>query len=301
MALPISGAWRNNNANANQYVGALKWGTGINAVHSFYGEGPPVRRYGRIEGPDYPTPGLSDIPETFEDPDMYGYCMEDIATMGRYSGMIPPVGTETGDIRYEIYPPGSRNMGYADDQPDWGVKPYDPEMTAYRLETGNPHSDPAIWSGTRLKSFPTETVTEGWRNKETGAVEDANTSAVAQYERQTSMQQVDPPAGRNNDLAVARATDDPRFNIMTRLTGQKIKPWSEGQRNEDMFPYQQDTIIRPFHYRTAGTDNPGKMAPNEMFVNSPVQRDVPPDPWLGPDETSVGADGYGYTGEDVIY
>lgn len=301
MALPITGAWKNKNANANQFVGALKWGTGNNPVHSQYGEGPPIRRYGRIEGPDYPTPGLSDIPEDFENPDLYGYSMEDILTVGRYAGMLPPWGTPSNEIRYDILPPGSQNIGYLDDNPDWGVTSADPEMTAYRLETGNPHLAPELWSGTRIKSFPTETVGEGWKNKETGAVEDANTSAVAQYERQTSMQQVDPPSGRNNDAAVARSTDDPRFNIKTRLTGQKIKPWSEGKRNEDMFPFQQDTIVRPFWYRTGGTDDPGKMAPNEMYVNAPVQRESPPDPWLGPMETDIESQGYGYTGEDVTY
>jgi hypothetical protein len=152
-------------------------------------------------------------------------------------------------------------------------------------------------------SYPTETVTEGWDNKTSGDVADAETSDPSQYERQTSMQQVNPAAGRNNDKAVARGTDDARAKIMTRLTGQKIKPWSTGERLQDMFPYQQDTIIRPFWYRQMGTGDPSQMQPNEMYVSVPIQREPPPDPYLGPQETDseVMANEYGYSTEDVSY
>jgi hypothetical protein len=42
---------------------------------------------------------------------------------------------------------------------------------------------------------------------------------------------------------------------------------------------------------------------NEMYVSEPIQRDVPPDPEMGPEETNVytlEADG-GYTAEDLSY
>jgi hypothetical protein len=144
-------------------------------------------------------------------------------------------------------------------------------------------------------------VSEGWRNKTTGQVNDAEVSDPSQYERQTSMQQVNPPAGRNNDHAVARRTDDPRYSILTRLTGMKLKPWSQGERNQDMFPFQQDTIVRPFWYRTAGTDDPAKLAPNAMVVTDPLQRNVPADPDLGPSVQDFATDNYGYTQEDIGY
>jgi hypothetical protein len=304
MGLPVSGSWYTRYANEQAYVGAQRWGTGNNPIHEVYGVGPPLRTTGRLPGPDQPTAELSDVPAIIETPYEYGYCMEDIQTQGYYSGFLgAPWGSEDEGGRYAVLPVGAAPMGTDDgtgEQPSWDVTSSDPEMTEYRLEPG---ADPALWSGIRLVSFPTESVTEGWRNKETGAVADARTSDQIQYERQTSMQQVNPPEGRNNQAAVVRATDDPRFNILTRLTGQKIKPWSQGQRNEDMFPYQQDLIIRPFWYRIAATDDPAKLAPNEMYVSDPIQRDVPPSPYLGPEETNVYSieENGGYTSEDMSY
>jgi hypothetical protein len=291
MALPIAGAWVAANANANQYAGALKWGTGNNPVHSVYGAGPPIGVTGRIPGPDMPGDQPSDIPESFENPDQYGYCMEDIATSG-YWGMPPEWGTDVSVLR------SSSSLGTQGGPPDWDVTSADPEMTRFR---NTPEQDPRLWS-TDMKSWPTETVSEGWLNKATGQVNDAEISDPAQYERQTSMQQVNPAAGRNNNSAVARGTDEPRFDILTRLTGMKIKPWSQGQRNEDMFPFQQETMVRPFWYRTGGTGYPEDMLPNEMYVSDPIQRDVPPDPYLGETEIAGNvADQYGYTTEDVQY
>jgi len=289
MALPIAGAWTAANANANDFIGALKWGTGIHAVHGRYGEGPPLRTTGRLDGPDNPTDVLSDVDVTLEDAQLYGYTMDDIPTT-IYRGMPPSVGTETCYIR------GENMAGH----PNWGEVPYDPAVTGFRE---NPNMDQPLWNGTRLDSFPTETVSEGWLNKQTGKVNPAEVSDSAQYERQTSMQQVNPPEGRNNSAAQNRKTDDPRFSILTRLTGMKIKPWSQGERNEDMFPYQQDLMLRPFWYRTAGTADPSQMSPNSMVVINPVQRDIPPDPYLGPGETDLSAGGadYGFTPDDMTY
>lgn len=284
MGLPVTGSWYTRYANEQAYVGAMRWGTGNNPIHETYGEGPPLRSTGRFPGPDDPTPELSDIPSAIETAFKYGYTMDDIDPLTPV-GMPPGWGSETDQIR--------NNAG---EYPDWS-------------ENGNEfrdsnHDDPRLWSGIMLDSFPTESVTEGWQNKQTGAVADARTSDESQYEMQTSMRQVNPPEGRNNGAAVTRATDDPRFNILTRLTGQKVKPWSQGQRNADMFPYQQDLVIRPFWYRIGATANPDMMDPNAMYVVDPIQRDVPPDPYLGPEETNVytleeGNDGY--TAEDLTY
>lgn len=286
MAAPLSGAWSQLNAQANQYAGTLKWGTGTNPVHAQYGEGPPLRVTGREPGPEEAGFDSDGLPPVLEAPEQYGYTIEDIQTIQDFPGRPPPVGTSRDYTR--------TNM---DEYPSWG--PHIPTGgTVFRgISEGaqvNRHS---------VISFPTETVTEGWDNKLTGEVEDAGTSDPAQYERQTSMQQVNPAAGRNNDSAVARGTDDSRFNIMTRLVGQKIKPWSTGERLQDMFPFQQDTIIRPFWYRQMGTGDPGQMLPNEMYVSEAMQREPPPDPYLGPTETdpSVESNEYGYSTEDVSY
>jgi hypothetical protein len=283
MGLPVTGSWYTRYANEQAYVGASRWGTGSNPIKEVYGEGPPLRSTGRIPGPDSPTPQLSDVPSQVETAFEYGYTMDDIAALTP-QGMPPGWGSETDEIRNN-----------ADGYPSWREDSED-----FRLTN---HADPRLWSGIALDSFPTESVTEGWLNKETGAVADARTSDPGQYERQTSMQQVNPPDGRNNQAAVTRATDDPRFNILTRLTGQKVKPWSQGQRNADMFPYQQDLIIRPFWYRIGATGDPDMMDANEMYVSDPIQRDVPPDPDMGPEETNVYTleANDGYTTEDLTY
>lgn len=292
MGLPVSGQWAASNANANQYAGALKWGTGNNPIHSVYGEGPPLRSTGRQPGPDMPTTALSDVPPSLETAYDYGYTMEDVPNLVTFYGQPPPVGTDTGAFRDEAGNfPHRQQYGEDDDFP----LPVEPAGTNFRTV-----SEGARVHRHTTKQFPTETVTEGWRNKETSIVLDADVSDPSQYERQTSMQQVNPAAGRNNDGAVLRATDDPRFNIMTRLTGMKVKPWSGGQRHADMFPFQSEMIVRPFTYRTGATGDPYAMAPNEMYVSDPIERTPPPDPDLGPEETNVTGD-YGYTSEDVTY
>lgn len=283
MGEPITGLWAANNADAPQFAGALKWGTGNNPIHSIQTEGPPLRSTGRVPGPEEAEFNVSDFPSEFLSEDLFGYSMEDMKVQNYLPGYPPPWGDETEVIRGQVNT----------ELPSWG--PTLPSGgTAFRTikEGANMHRHTVI-------GYPTETVTEGWDNKLTGEVNDAEVSSQTQYERQTSMQQVNPPEGRNNSAAMERGTDDPRDNIMTRLTGVKLKPWSDSpERREDMFPYQQDTIIRPFWYRTAATDNPEKMTPNEMYVVNPVQREVPADPYQGPQETGV--DQYGYSGEDVI-
>jgi len=286
MAAPLSGAWSQLNSNANQYVGALKWGTGYNKIHEVQGEGPPLRVTGREPGPDESDYSPSGVAPELESENQYGYTMEDVQTLDVFPGMPPEVGADRGQWRSDM-----------DEHPPWGrINPS--SGTVFRtIKEG------ADVSRHTVRSYPTETVTEGWDNKLTGPVEDAMPSDPVQYERQTSMQQVNPPAGRNNDHAVERGTDDSRANIMTRLVGQKIKPWSTGERLEDMFPYQQDTMIRPFWYRQFGTGDPNQMAPNDMYVSEPIQREPPPDPYLGPAETGAGTadDEYGYTSEDASY
>jgi hypothetical protein len=146
--------------------------------------------------------------------------------------------------------------------------------------------------------IPSETVSEGWVNKEQGRPGNAKPSDPSQYERQTSMQQR--YRARNNDHAVMRGTDAGRSHINSRVAGQIVKRYSEGLRHYDMFPFQQtpETNRRAFFYRTAGTGLPEQMQPNEMWTQYPLERTPAPDPYIGPPDVSMD---YGYTSEDNFY
>jgi hypothetical protein len=195
---PLSGSWvaQNTSTNAEDYSGALKWGTGINPIHSVKWEGAPLRSTGRDPGPDGPSDKPSEVPGGLVNHETWGYTPEDIASLaGDFQPGTPAWGTETTELRAANYP----------GLPGWGYENTGDERLDFAL---SPELADPLWRGIEIKSFPTETVTEGWRNKETGQVLAARTSDPAQYERQTSMQQVNPIAGRNNDAAVARGTDD---------------------------------------------------------------------------------------------
>jgi hypothetical protein len=146
--------------------------------------------------------------------------------------------------------------------------------------------------------IPTETVSEGWLNKPKGTPANAVPSSTAQLERQTSMQQR--YQIRTNDAAVLRDTDVARAPIDSKVTGQKLKVYSGGERHYDMLPKAQDTIPRPFWYRQAGTGDIADMAPNELWYIEPIERIPPPDPCIGNPETGF-TQTHGYTTEDSQY
>jgi hypothetical protein len=287
MAAPISGNWASVHANAADYTGAKRWGTGVSDLYAAVGAGVPLRMTGRNPAPiDY-----REVPEALLPGEFYGYTMEDLppGTDDEFMIGVPPWTDRTEVTRGDAgkFPP-----------PTWQARPNGPSGTWLRTikQVGmlKAAHDPT--------AYPTETVTEGWEHKQHGEINDAVVSADAQYTRQTSMQQVDPPAGRNNALAVERGTDDDRHNIMTRLTGMKVKPWSEGERLQDMFPYQQDLILRPWWWRRAGVGREADMLTNEFQSTLPVTRNPPPEPYYGPPESSGSDTGdYGYTPEDVTY
>lgn len=293
MAAPLAGQWsRDNIADAGDYVGAMKWGTGVSPIFAQFGEGPPLGITGRNdEQVSYkPVPGVLLAPPGLE----YGYCPEDIVMGDSDEFMVSDV--PSWDELPETRPDRADSQRFP--PPALMARPNGPSGNYFRTI----HQPGMLEAATEPSSYPTETVSEGWDNKLAGEVLDAVVSAPTQYERQTSMQQVNPPQGRNNQAAQDRGTDDARANIMTRLTGMKIKPWSEGQRLEDMFPFQQDLILRPFWYRNAATGRVEEMIPNEYQETMPIQRNPPPEPDYGPNESS-GSDipNYGYTPEDVNF
>ena len=301
MSLPMKGALRQ--SLSEPYVGAEVWGTGINPVHSVYGEGPPLRTSGRNGNVPTVSPAESNDDET-RPQDFYEFNDYDIA----YLDANPYDAAITLDI---------------DDRPQWNEQPPDYRSDTSQYPSWNaPQSVNEVYRGQHLgarktwlyngqeygggaeppNSLPSETVSNGWLNKITGLIADAKPSADQQIFIQTSMMQR--YRARNNKHAVARGTDDPRTDIQSRVGGQKVKHYS-GQdvgspRYYDMFPYQQDQILRPFRYRTAGTGPEYYLEPNAMNVQTPIERIPPPDPSVGSPEGGQTQD-YGYTGEDSFY
>jgi hypothetical protein len=88
---------------------------------------------------------------------------------------------------------------------------------------------------------------------------------------------------RDNAAAAARATDDLRASIATRLTGMKVRHWpmSEamggGPGTPDMRPVTQDLPYRPWYFRKAASPPPEAHTWNEVTYFSPIQRSVPSD------------------------
>lgn len=279
----LTGAWkaqRQGGAMYSDYVGALKWGTGINPIHGIRGG------EGRNIAPGEQTlTVVPDLTESYQHDDT-AYPPEDSAsTLWGY-------GVDTGTA----------------DRPGWGG----PDQ---RADAGNfpswGQSPSGIPLGTRIRSIlkgaaatvtmkqtPNETVSEGWLNKAKSTVEDAVVSDPSQYEMQTSMTQRDKvragsqmPMGRENEY------DAP---IASRIPAMKEKVYSGGERHYDMEPKAQDVIIRPFWARTAGTGYRQWMTPNEMYVSNPLDRTVPDNPNAGPETPPTGSE-YGFMDEDMSY
>lgn len=284
-AQPITGAFRERFS--QPYAGPQVWGTGYNLVHMDYGS--PADRQKALrprEGEVNVTPPGASVPEQIESETLWGYTPED-----------------------------TRNQFFVrDDRPDWTIET--PENPS-RYTTGDqPPVNATGAAKTRFRAtmggafskfrgklpradyyVPSETVSEGWINKPQGRPANSKPSDPAQYERQTSMQQR--YRSRGNELAVLRGTDAPRFHINSRVTGQRLKVYSEGERNYDMYPRQQTADLeRPFYYRTAGTGIQSQMSVNELWDISPMERTPSPDPYIGQEDTSLQ---YGYTPEDNFY
>jgi len=304
------------------YATAAVWGTGVNPIHGFYGEGPPLRVTGRTDayggspvaiGPDgkrdYQNPANSSGDNPPEE-----------ITWGYPVAYGPDSFGQGADAPISVGDTAPGQEYYIDDRPHWGdftqneraratsgMPSWGRSGAAFRAIRGGaqryrlyrlPDSAYSPITQEQSNSLPTETVSEGWLNKVTSFVADANPSDPAQYEVQTSMRQR--YGTRNNGRAQARATDDARSNIASRVMAMVEKVYSTGERTYDMFPYQIDQIERPFRYRTAGVGPAEWLIPNEYSAVTPVQRTPPPDPAMGVPEVTE-PDSYGYTGEDTMY
>lgn len=272
--MAITGTWK---AAQRIQAGPTKWGTGINPVHS------TVDNTGREIAVTPQQNVISDqVTEQYDPVD--GYTDEDSASIlygyNEQTGTAdrPSVGTEDNRLS-------------AQDFPSWGNYPNGvPSGTAIRAE--NKGADITVTS----KQVPDEDVAQGWTNKLSGAVEDARTADDSQLYMQTSMTQRDKTRAGSQISGTASTYDSP---IASRITGQRIKNWSTGDRLQQMFPFQQDMIIRPFWDRNAGTGYREWLYSNAMYQSEPLYRQSPPDPYQG--ATVPSADEYGYSPEDVMY
>jgi hypothetical protein len=284
MAAPITGEWARQNL---QYSGAEVWGTGLNPVHYQYGS-PDARIAAVRQREGEVTPPFQAVPDAIEQQEMWGYTPEDSSYTGMSYGDRPNWTDEPSNFRTDT-----------EQQPPWSAPQSINEQ--FRSMFGGAHR---IFRGVS-QAFspvqyqePTETVTEGWRNKPKGQPANAVASSTAQLERQTSMQQR--YQTRTNQAALDRSTDDPRAGIESKVTGQRLKIYSGGQRHYDMLPKQQDTLIRPFWYKTAGTGRVEDMVPNTLWSISPIERVPPPEPTIGTPENQLTSE-FGYTEEDGQY
>jgi hypothetical protein len=325
MGRAYRGPYARPSSTLSPYATATVWGTGVDPIHSYYGEGPPLRVTGRRDAMgalasasgetlsgerDYQNPADSsgfDPPESVTwgypieyDPDSFGMGADSAISVG---DTAPPIMSYMDDRpSWDTPVENQRVRSSASNMPPWGtggkiMRAIRAGAARYRLyEEPGGHYAPI--TAEQPNSYPTETVSEGWINKTTSFVADANPSAPSQYEVQTSMRQR--YGVRDNQRAMMRCTDDERAKIDSRVEAMIDKVYSTGERLYDMFPYQIDQIERPFRYRTAGVGRADWLIPNEYSAVSPVQRTPPADPSVGVPE--VGADSqYGYTGEDSMY
>lgn len=282
MAAPTTGAWKRQNHVPVQYAGAEVWGTGWNPIHAKYGSA-AVRTtpLGPMRGEI--TPAFEAVPEQITEHNLWGYTTaEDIpGTYLTYDGR-PPWGVETPDsparMSAQGHPP---------------VNASGPARNAFRRIMGGAHR----LHQTQVDSIPSETVTEGWRNKATGAIASAEPSADTQLIVRTSMIQRDQT--RDNGSALARGTDVPRAVIHSRIRPQVRKVYSGEERHYDMEPREQNDIPRPFYYHHAGTGPAEWMRANETYEIHSIERVPPNDPAIGVSET--GYPDYGFTAEDKFY
>lgn len=286
MAGPYTGSWRAAVTSEAQYTGALKQGTGINPIHAIRDIGPAYTET-KLNYPE-PNLGPGDDPVTMIDREAYWPVPEDSpAGLWGYNA-------ETGLEDRPRYGVPSERAHLPEDYPPWGgSRKTRPAGTFIRSVVHG-----AIITITS-KVQPSETVTEGWRNKAHGIVADSmpsddkqlivNSSVTQRYKERTGSQST----GRASEYSAP---------VPSRVVGQKLKVYSGGERHYDMTPREQEPILRPFLSRQAGTGYQqfdGKV--NSMYVTDPLNREVPQDPYAG--DTSPGEDDgtYGYVVEDGMY
>jgi len=151
----------------------------------------------------------------------------------------------------------------------------------------------------RVKQRKSETVSEGWENKQSlPNAEDAVIANDSQIYMQTSMTQRD--ARRTGSQAAQGRANAARASIGSRIIGMRLKIWSGGERHYDMTPRTAEERIRPWWTRQAGTGDPALLESNAMEVRQPIARQVPAEPDQGDTTPLVDHTNYGFVSEDVL-
>jgi hypothetical protein len=215
-------------------------------------------------------------------PDGYGYCDEDSTSV------LYGYGTETGTADRPNLGDSANRGAIPNSFPAPGAGT--PDGTYLRsLDHG------AEATFTTKEVQPDGLLNDGYKRK--GAVENAVTSDPSQYEMQTSMTQRDKT--REGSQAAGGRANAVRAAIKSRIVGQRVPTYSGGYRHAEMTPKSQSVVLRPFHYRTAGTGQAEQMTVNEMYVSEPRQRVPISDPYVGTSVNVDSTDG-NYSDEDTL-
>ena len=305
--MAISGSWSSRYANAQNYTGARRWGTGYNPIHE-------VRdNPGRVTG-----------------------IKENLATLGDPSDAPPEAILSGDDFIGSDYdgeqPYPDEDFRYQDDEPrwdkttpqfrdatlgnpamgewaSWGVYNDDNPVDGFPLggPSGGMSSALDVSHGEDVEhqtaiAVPTQGVSGGWLNKARGrnAVAEAQEPATPGYQLaiNTAAQQGQGVLSRTNERAVARGTDAPRESIQSRTAGMVFRQFAQsfgmggGPGTPDMQPFQQTAgLKRPFVTRSPGLPPDEAHYWNEMEGRVPIQRTPPPDPYQGDQEAASDSGG----------
>lgn len=289
--MALAGAWVATQQGLQPYTGETKWGNGVDPIHGVYGG------QGRETAPGGQTGTGGSIPEGMvdaADADGNGWSGDD----GWMDDYVPQTWQPPAENDTEI--------GIAD-RPEWGSDTRDTRAAMPRnypsyTESGNQIRNEihgAIASSTPNVQ-PNESVTQGWRNKVSREQEDPG---FMPPEDQTFMQTSRIQRNKVREGSQRGGGSDSEYSapIASRTMGPKLKFWSGEQRHEDMAPKAQESIIRPFWNRSAGTGYSDWMEPNEMYVSKPRTRIAPADPAQGQDTQLDDDTQYGYVPEDATW
>lgn len=273
--MALTGAWRDAHLTD---AGAKVWGTGINPVHLIPdGTGREIAV----------TPVDNQVPDNLTEQYWHHDSWDESVAYGetpRFDDSLdyPNWTTPTDKIRSEVQP----------DWPEWGNHAEGlPGGAAIRSV------DHGARQNQTPNQVPSETVTNGWRNKVSGDITQSRESDISTILVRTSDVQLH-KVRQGSQRGVGSASEYVA-PIPSRIVGRIVKIWSQGQRTYDMEPREQIQRIRGWWPRNAGTGRVEWMNANEQIPTRPAVRALPALPDTGP---TVGGDPtFGYTSEDMAY
>jgi hypothetical protein len=289
--MAISGTWKMANVIDSAYVGAQRWGTGVDPIHSVRDQ---YHKPTQTKIPLESTAVGDAVDPSIVEPTDWGYCA------GDYTGGIhdyreieedhPGTGTMHPKTVPGNFPHWGATNAQSDDFPL--ASPTEPGTDFLAVR----HASPMELSHANETPYSDSTgVAGGWAHKARGEQLESRVSSRKQLDINVSHRQVHNSS--TNDRATRRGTDDARTPIRARTAGMKQKHYARGV---DMEPRSQDLPFRPFFYRSAGVPPNEAHMYNTMEGRAPIQHAVAPDPYQGDySGTSQAEDSnYGYSGGD---